>query len=112
MRQLSDGITALLGFTALVLINLAIAGSSLGVVKQHCLDVESSIQAESADVDSSWTYILWPPLFFANADPMDKVCVRNSPVREALGASGVWELGTPEEQLRLRVEDVLEAQSD
>jgi hypothetical protein len=78
-------------------------GTSLGVVREHCLDVESSVAAQRVDVDNKWTYILWPPLTLANLDPSG-TCVRSAPLREALGAIGVWKLDSPEEQVRVHLE--------
>lgn len=78
------------------------------MVREHCLDLDASSRAE-ADVDSKWTYILWPPLTFANLDPAG-TCVRNSPLREALGALGIWELESPEEQVREHIQEQLDEQ--
>ena len=62
-------------------------GTSLGVVREYCLDVPASKATTSVQVEASWTYILWPPLVFANADPSGR-CVRNAPLREDRVPSG------------------------
>lgn len=69
------------------------AGTSLGVVREHCV-----VDSGAPRVESKWTYILFPPLFFANQDPPG-TCVRNSPLREGLAAAGIWELPSPERQV-------------
>lgn len=94
------------GFLFLLLQIIVWGGTSLGVVKEHCLDTELSRSTNSVQVNSSWTYILWPPLIFANADPSG-TCVRNSPLREGLNSMGVWALPSPEEQVHDHIEDQL-----
>jgi hypothetical protein len=79
-------------------------GTSLGVVREHCLNVEASRSTNSVKVESGWTYVVWPPLIFANVDPTGQ-CVRNSPLREGLDAIGVWSLPSPEDQVREHIED-------
>jgi hypothetical protein len=96
-----------LGAVAATIFYLAQAGvflgTSTGVVREHCLDVESSLVAQRADVDSKWTYVLWPPMPLANADPSG-TCVRNSPLREVLAKADVWKLHSPEDQVRTHLE--------
>jgi hypothetical protein len=55
-------------------------------------------------VESRWTYVVFPPIIFANLDP-DGRCVRNSPLREGLSALGVWELPPPQEQVTEHIRD-------
>jgi hypothetical protein len=81
-------------------------GTSLGVVHEHCLDVGASEASRSVEVDSKWTYILWPPLTFGAIDPSGR-CVRNTPLREGLSAVGIWDLPSPEEQVRDHIQDQL-----
>lgn len=81
-------------------------GTSLGVVREYCLDEEASRATNSVQVNSSWTYIVWPPLMLGNADPSG-TCVRNSPLREGLHSVGVWTLPRPEEQVRDHIEEQL-----
>lgn len=79
-----------------------IAGTSFGVVREHCADLETSSRETGVDIDSGWTYIVWPPFTFANIDPSGG-CVRNAPAREVLDAVGIWELPPPEVQVREHV---------
>jgi hypothetical protein len=79
-------------------------GTSFGIVREYCADIEASRSTNSVQVESSWTYVLWPPLFFANTDPPGR-CVRNSPLREGLSAIGIWSLPSPEEQVRKHIEN-------
>lgn len=74
-------------------------GTSLGVVKEHCLDVEASERAGTVRVDSHWTYIVFPPIFFSAADPAGR-CIRNTPLREGLAALSIWSLDSSSEQVR------------
>jgi hypothetical protein len=75
----------------------------MGVVREHCLDVDSSLAAQRVDLDSKWTYVLWPPMPLANLDPSG-TCVRNSPLREAMAKAGVWKLDSPDAQVRTHLE--------
>lgn len=70
--------------------------SATGVVKEHCLAGNAQ---DIQDVESGWTYILWPPLVFTALDPAGR-CVRNTIAREALGKAGIWPLGSPAEQVK------------
>lgn len=82
-------IVPLLAFQALVFT------SSSGIVHEHCL----AKNAQSIrDVESGWTYVMWPPLVLAHVDPPGR-CVRNSVGREVLSLVGIWPLGTPSEQV-------------
>ncbi|MGH2963822.1 MAG: hypothetical protein ACRDMH_00355 [Solirubrobacterales bacterium] len=83
-------------------------GTSLGVVHEHCLDSNASQASGQVVVDSHWTYILWPPLFFAAADPAGR-CVRNTPLREGLDAIGIWSLPSPEQQVHDHIESQLQS---
>jgi len=74
-------------------------GSSTGIVREYCLDVPASRATNSVQVESSWTYVMWPPLIFSSADPGGR-CVRNTPLHEGLSALGIWKLPTPEQQVR------------
>jgi hypothetical protein len=99
---------AVSGLLAVVLVSaqfVLIAGTTMGVVREHCLDLESSSGA-TVDIDSGWTYVLLPPLMFANVDPAGG-CVRNSPLREALAGVGVWDLPSAREQVRRHVVEQL-----
>jgi hypothetical protein len=103
MRDWAEGC---LGGLVAVLINVVlIGGTSLGVVKEHCADLEQA-RAGVRDVDSGWTYILWPPLTLANLDPSGG-CVRNSPLREGLAAIGLWELPSADEQVERHIREQL-----
>lgn len=97
----------LVGFLFLLTQVIFWAGTGLGVVREYCLDEQASRATNSVQVDSGWTYVLWPPLIFANADPTG-TCVRNSPLRQGLDAVGVWSLPSPEEQVRGHIEDQLD----
>lgn len=107
MRELFGGLAAILliGIQAVLLM-----GTSMGVVRESCLDISSSMSSRSVKVDSSWTYIVWPPLVFANLDPAGR-CVRNSPLREGLSALDIWSLPSPEVQVRDHIENQLEERS-
>ena len=80
-------------------------GAGFGVVREHCLELETST-ATQPDLDSKWTYVLWPPSFLANLDPPG-TCVRNSPLHEGLSELGVWELPPPGEQVREHIVEQL-----
>jgi hypothetical protein len=84
---------------ALTIVTLSV---SSGVVREYCLDVTASQATQSVVVDKHWTYIVWPPLMFSSLDPAGR-CVRNSPLRQALDALGIWKLPLPEEQVRRHV---------
>lgn len=99
----------LLGFILLLPQVLLWGGTSLGVVREYCLDESASVATKSVQVDSSWTYVVWPPLLFANSDPPGR-CVRNSPLREGLSAIGVWDLPSAEKQVKQHIEDQLRGQ--
>jgi hypothetical protein len=100
-------LATLLGLAFLLAQLVLFLGTSFGVVREYCLDEDASRATNSVQVESSWTYILWPPLFFANTDPPGR-CVRNSPLREALGAVGVWNLPpSPEQQVKDHIESQL-----
>jgi hypothetical protein len=99
-------LTTLIGLAFLLVQLVLVFGTSFGVVHEYCFDEAASRATNSVQVDRSWTYILWPPFFFANTDPPGR-CVRNSPLREGLGALGVWDLPSPEQQ----VKDHLESQA-
>ena len=79
---------------------------SFGLVREHCLDIDESERSQRVEVDSHWTYILWPPLMFAGLDPPGR-CVRNTPAREGLHQVGIWKLASAEDQVRDHVEDQL-----
>lgn len=104
LRDIAEGVAGLVGlFLGLATMVLSLAFGS-GIVREHCLDVETSQAIGGVNVDTKWTYILWPPLPFASLDPPGR-CVRNQPGREALDYVGVWELGEPEEQVREHAEE-------
>jgi nucleoside phosphorylase len=105
-RGATAALTTLVGLAFLLVQLVLFFGTSFGVVHEYCFDEAASRATNSVQVDSSWTYILWPPLFLANTDPAGR-CVRNSPLREGLGAIGVWDLPSPEQQ----VKDHLESQA-
>jgi len=105
-RQVLGG---LLGLLIFLMSSVLIEGSTTGVVREHCLDLAASRAAQSVRVDTHWTYILWPPLLLASADPAGR-CVRNPPVREGLAAIGLWSLPSPEEQVRQHVVSQLRRQ--
>ena len=78
--------------------------SATGIVKEHCL---ASNAENIQQVESGWTYILWPPLIFTALDPPGR-CVRNTIAREALGKVGIWPLGTPSEQVEAHLKSQAE----
>lgn len=98
MGRVGEGLGAILGiaFTVLVL------SASTGVVREYCLDTNATEASGSVVVDKHWTYILWPPGPFASIDPAGR-CVRNSPLREALSAIGIWRLPSPSAQVRQHI---------
>lgn len=98
MSKLFEGLGVAAGVVLVLTQIILFSGTSMGVVREHCLDLESSTAAQAIDLDSGWTYILWPPMTFANLDPSGR-CVRNAPLREALSKTGIWRLPSPEEQV-------------
>jgi hypothetical protein len=104
MRGLMGGVAAVLLIAAQFVV---LAGTSMGVVRESCLDTEMSQSSGRVEVSSHWTYIVWPPLIFANLDPPGR-CVRNSPLREGLSAAGIWELPSPEAQVSIHIEEQLD----
>ena len=105
-REAAAALGAVLGTVFFLTQVVFWGGTSLGIVREHCLNMEASGATNSVKVDSSWTYILWPPLIFVNVDPSGR-CVRNSPLREGLEAVGIWSLPSPEKQVAEHVEDQL-----
>jgi hypothetical protein len=93
----------LLGLAALVFF----AGFGSGVVREHCIDSAASNATGEVQVDSRWTYIVWPPLVFAGKDPPPGRCVRNQPGTAALQYLGVRDLGGPNEQVRKSLQEKL-----
>ncbi len=81
-------------------------GAGMGVVREYCLGKARSAATRSVQVNSGWTYIVWPPLLFANLDPPGR-CGRNSPLRQGLSAAGIRGLPSPEEQARGHIESQL-----
>lgn len=98
MKALGEVLVAVLGVALFLISSVLVMGTSTGIVREHCVDSSQTIETGAIDVDSSWTYILWPPLPFANLDPPG-TCVRNSPLREGLNAVGIWDLPLPEDQV-------------
>jgi hypothetical protein len=82
-----------------VAVNAAVIATFSGVVREHCLDTGATERAGTVEVDSHWTYVLWPPLMFAADDPHGR-CVRNNPARVALDYLGIWPLPSPELQVQ------------
>ena len=81
-------------------------GTSLGIVREHCADLDRTLATGRPTVESKWTYVIFPPLAFANLDPAG-ACVRNAPLLEALSALGIWELPSPQEQVAEHIRDQL-----
>jgi hypothetical protein len=108
MRSALDAIGALIGGLLGLVMTFVVLSTSLGVVREDCLDVPATQAAQRIAVDKHWTYILWPPFTLASSDPPGR-CVRNSPVRQGLDAVGIWKLPTPEEQVREHVVAQLKA---
>jgi len=103
---LRTALATLLGLAFILAQVVLFFGTSFGVVHEYCFDESASRATNSVQVESSWTYILWPPLFLANTDPEGR-CVRNSPLREGLGAVGIWMLPSPEQQVKDHLESQL-----
>jgi hypothetical protein len=109
MGEVFKGVAGVLaGFVLLGAQAVVIGGTSLGVVREHCVDLDQLRQG-NPEVDSHWTYILWPPLPFSAVDPAGG-CVRNTPLREGLAEVGIWELDSPEEQVREHLRKQLEGE--
>jgi hypothetical protein len=107
MGELFKGLAGVIaGFLLFSAQAVVIAGTSLGVVQEHCVDLDQLRQGDR-EVDSRWTYILWPPLPFSAVDPAGG-CVRNTPLREGLAELGIWELDSPEAQVREHIRKQLE----
>jgi hypothetical protein len=101
---------------AIAIVSAIVAfGAGTGFVREHCFDWVAGARTHSAVVESQWTMRTSPPSVLAAQDGIDgaKVCVRNTPLREGLAAVGVWDLGSPEDQLsalaRNRLRDAGEA---
>lgn len=107
-RTFAEGV----GVTLMLVVQLAsfgaFAGTSMGIVREHCLDFAASSPSAGVDIDDKWTYIIWPPFTLANLDPSGG-CVRNSPLREALSGVGVWDLPSSEEQVREHIGQQVES---
>ena len=108
MKRVGEVAAGLLGAIVGLAMTVVFLSSSLGVVREYCLNVPASQAAQAVVVDKHWTYILWPPLVLSGNDPPGR-CVRNTPIRQALDAIGVWKLPTPEEQVRRHVVAQLKA---
>jgi hypothetical protein len=98
VERVAGAIGALLGILFLV-VQLTLGS---GVVREHCLDVRASQATGTVQVDSHWTYIVWPPLYFAALDPAGR-CVRNTVLHEALSYLGILKLPSPTEQVRRHI---------
>lgn len=98
MTKVTAGVGALLGLA----FTIVVFTTSLGVVHEICLDPRASAATSSIVVETHWTYVLWPPGPLASLDPSGR-CVRNSPLREALSASGIWKLPSGEQQVRRHI---------
>lgn len=107
MRAFAEGAAATVAVVLQLVVFVLVAGTSMGVVREHCLDLEASSVETGADIDEKWTYILWPPLALSNLDPAGG-CVRNSPLREGLNAVGIWPLPSAEAQVREHVEQQIQ----
>ncbi len=105
LSSIGAGLFAVLGLLFILAQFIFWGGTSLGVVRESCVDLERSTQSR-LEIDTHWTYILLPPGPLANIDPAG-TCVRNSPLREGLSAIGIWELASPEQQVREHVEEQL-----
>ena len=107
---MSEGVWETIGTVVGAVLGLAftlvVLSTSLGVVREYCLNVPASRAEHTVVVEKHWTYILWPPVVFAANDPPGR-CVRNSPLRQALDAVGIWKLPTPEQQVRQHILDQL-----
>ena len=74
-------------------LNLVIGGVFIPVNKQFCAVREPG---GGVGVESGWTLSILSPLTAINTP----TCVRSTVSREILGWTGIWPLGTPEEQVR------------
>jgi hypothetical protein len=106
LRGIGSLVTFIAG-TAFLLLQL---GFAFPVVREHCADLEATAATQQINIDSKWTYILWPPLYLAPLDPAGR-CVRNSPAREFADAIGVWKLPDPKEQVRRHIAEQLKDRS-
>jgi hypothetical protein len=97
-----ERVLELLGGLLGIALGLVFLSTSLGAVREYCLDTKATAASHSIVVEKHWTYVLWPPFFFASNDPPGR-CVRNSPLREGLSAVGIWKLPSPEEQVRRHI---------
>ncbi len=109
LRNVGEGAAAVLMVIAQLASFTFFTGTSMGVVREHCLDLENSNQVDGADIDRKWTYILFPPLTFANLNPPGG-CVRNSPLREGLSAVGIWKLPSAEAQVERHISEQLQSE--
>lgn len=107
LERIAGAIGALLGLLFLA----AQLALGFGVVREHCLNATATKATGSIQVDSHWTYIVWPPLYFSAADPAGR-CVRNSPLHEALSYIGIWKLPPPTEQVRRHIASQLPSGSN
>ena len=97
-RSRSLQIAALVGAFFLSGLLVVALLSVLGpVAREHCL-VQEGKGAPSLHIESSWDFDL-DLGNLSNPAPDTPNCVRNTPLREGLSAVGVWELGSPEQQL-------------
>ena len=67
------------------------------VAREHCL-LQEGKRNSSPHIESSWDFDL-DLGNLSNPAPDTPNCVRNIPLREGLNAVGIWELGSPEQQL-------------
>jgi hypothetical protein len=108
VSKATETIGAILGALVGLFLMFVTVSSSLGVVREYCLNVPASEAAHTVVVDKHWTYIAWPPVMFSAVDPPGR-CVRNLPLRQALDAVGIWKLPSPEEQVRRHIAEQLKA---
>jgi hypothetical protein len=98
-----SAVVAVVTFVVGTVFLLLQVGLAAPVVREHCADdLQSIVATQEVQIDSKWTFIMWPPLYFAPLDPAGR-CVRNSLAREFADTIGVWKLPDAKEQVRQHV---------
>jgi len=107
MDRVAERIGGLLAVVVSIVVTVIVLGTCSGVVQERCASTVAVSATGAVQVDSHWTYVLWPPLFLASIDPAGR-CVRNSPLHVGLSAIGLWKLPSAEDQVRQHIVDQTE----
>jgi hypothetical protein len=96
---LAKGVLGVVTVAGTIIFSVLALGLVFPVVNTHCVE---GTDVRDARVESGWQFN-WIGGGFPNPAPDTEGCVRNTPTREALSALGIWDLGSPENQVARNV---------